>query len=545
MQELLHTDIDALYQSHKELYCRLDLYEYAPDSKGVFTMRKIDEVSGVFISGSVDEDADSEIRRTADLSLHVRDSTFVVSSSSAIWLDKYVIVYVGYPSQTTKEMLWYNLGLMEILETNYSYDTVSQLLTLSLADPTVSWDGTKGGAVSGGVKLPADSQSIRRALEDTISSLGNWHQYIVDNVGEYGYENVTTKNRIPYTIELKTGCTVYDVIKELRDLYPGYESYFDRDGTFIVRRIPSCLSDPVIMTHDQMKPLVISEPSNRCDFGEVRNVTEIFGTSFDEPDYYTEIVYGDSGRYIGEFKGFSLPAIEDGMYFSFMPNHTSPGSSVLKVNDLPPIPIMINVPNVGDKEVPPGFIQESIPVMLRYCANPDTSVRRFEYLGQTQIRGIYILRSTAPDWQQRAYDMLRYQCHNIKYGVNPDSPLTVEKIGEKKQVFSENEYALLDTEVRVVQRAEYETWKACNLGDTIQLETVMIPWLEVNQKIAYESPFAEMERRELGEQIDHDYDTQYIVKRISTSLKDGTQTLELVRFYDQYPFIISSSKVHV
>ena len=546
MQELLQADLDALYQSHKNLWCKLDIYEYASDKNSIFSMHKIDEVSGVLLSGaSIDEDANSEIRRTASLNLHVKDSSLVISENSAVWMDKYFVVFIGYESQRTKEMLWYNMGLFEILQTNYSYDAVTQTLSLDLADPTVSLDGTKNGAVLGqSLKYEADSESIRRAIENTISELGNWHQYLVSDIGEYGYENVVTKNRIPHTIELKTGVTVYDAIKELRDLYPGYESFFDRDGTFIVRRIPTCMNEPVVMTHEQMEPLVIAETSNNCDFGEVRNVTEVFGASFDEPDYYTENVIGDGGIYIAEFESFKDAAIEDDTYFSFLPNHTNPGTSNLYVNKRISAPIVMNVPSVGDKQMPEGFIQEGIPIMLKYCPD-ENGHRRFLYLGHTQIQAVYILRSTQPNWIQRAYDMKKYGCHNIKYGVNPESPLTVEKIGERKQIFSDGDYALIETEVGAIERAEYETWKSTNQGDTIQLETIMIPWLEVNQKISYESPFAEMERRELDIDIEHDYDTQYIVKHISTSLTEGTQTLELVRFYDAYPFIISSTKVQV
>lgn len=561
MQELTQDDLESLYQPHKNLFVRLDLYENTPDANGVTIFRKVDEVQGVVIEGSIQEDAESEIRRTADLQMFVENSSFIISEIGKIWLDKYIIIYIGYPSARTKNMLWYNLGVFEMLEPRYSYDSTTQTLTLSLVDMVASLDGTKNGAVAGAaVGFDADSSSIREAIEGVISDLGNWHKYIVDDIGEYGYENVTTKNRIPYTIDMQLGATVYEIIVKLRDLYPGYESFFEKDGTFRVRRIPTCMNDPVVMTHEQLMPLVISENNNGFSFGDVRNVTEVFGKSFDASNlsdysdsssdqeegvnYFTDMVYGINGNYEGKFEDLKITAIEDNMVFSFVPNHENPGGVTFKVNDFPAIPVIMKVPNVGDKEIPAGFIQEGMPIVLRY--EPDeTFRRRFVYLGRTQIRGVYMLVSKPRDWNEMQHDILRFSTQNIQYGVNPESPLTVDKIGERIQVFSGEEYENIESEVGALERAQYETWKTTNLAYTMELETILIPWLEVNQKISYESPLAEMERKELGLPIEHDYDTQYIIKRISRSLQNGTQTMELTRFYDIYPWIISSNKVQV
>ena len=239
-----------------------------------------------------------------------------------------------------------------------------------------------------------------------------------------------------------------------------------------------------------------------------------------------------------------ITAIEDNTVFSFIPNHENPGSVTFKVNDFPAIPVVMNVPNVGDKQIPAGFLQEGMPIVVRY--EPDSTFkRRFVYLGRTQIIGLYMLVSKPRDWNELRHDILKYNTQNIEYGVNPESPLTVDRIGARMQVFSGEEYETIESEVGALERAQYETWKATNMAYTMELETVLIPWLEVNQKISYESPLAEMERKELGLPIEHDYDTQYIIKRISRSLATGTQTMELTRFYDIYPWIISSKKVQV
>lgn len=545
MIELSQADWDALYQPHKNLLIRIDLYEYTPDANDIFAFHKVDEIQGVAISGTVVEDANSEVRRTGDLTIHVLNSSFVISNNSRVWLDKYLSIYVGYEAQKTKEMLWYHLGIMELMDLNYSYNPSTQELQIRLSDMTVSLDGTKSGTVMGAnPQFPVDEISIRRAIEDTLAQLGNWHLYMVDNLGEFGYEDVTTKNRIPYTMEWTRPISVYEIVTDLRDLYPGYESYFEKDGTFRVKRIPTCMNDPVMMTHEQLAPLVIGETNNGVDFSEVKNITEVIGHSYDDGGYYTHIVTGSGGDYFGIFESFKYEAFEDEEIFSFTPNHTNPGSCMLKVNDLEPLPILMNIPNMGDKEIPEGFIEEGIPIVVKYVPDENHN-RRFLYLGRTQVRGLYMLVSKPRDWLQQRYDILKYNTQNIKYGVNPDSPITVDKIGEKAQVLSGGDYDTIFTEVAAIERAQYETWLKTNMAYSLTLETILIPWLEVNQKIAYQSPLEELQRKELGLEIDHDEDHQYIIKRISRDLESGTQTMELTRFYNLYPWILSATNINI
>lgn len=560
MQELTQLDWDSLYQPHKELLVRLDLYELIQDENMTYPLRKVDEVSGVVVEGTVNEDADTDIRRTADLTMHVLDSSFVLSSNSRIWLDKFIRPYIGYPAQTTGETLWYDLGMMEMTGAHYEYDSSTQSLSLSLADMVVSLNGTKGGEVLGGdpqwaidpTKFTEDQISIRRAVEAVLSNLGGVHLYHIDNIGPYGQEDVTTKNRIPYTMEWSRPITVYQIIKDLRDLYPGYESYFEKDGTFRLKRIPTCQNDPLAITHEQLEPLVIGESSNGLDFSGIYNVVEVVGKSYEFKDndpnaFFTHIVTGSDANYIGKFESFEgRDAFQDNDWFSFIPNHDNTGPCTLKVNDMRALDIYMYVPGQGDKSPPPGFIKEGIPIVVKYGPD-DSGRRRFEYLGRTQVKGVCILTDESPKWSVVGdtkatikNDIVRYNTQNISYRAIQDSPFTREKIKTRTKCFAGGEYDKITTEVDAVERAEYELWKSTNLGYSMSLRTVLIPWLEVNQKIGYQSPLDELQRIELGLPIDHDEDPQYIIKKISRSLTDGTQTMEITRFYNQFPYIIGS-----
>lgn len=51
-----------------------------------FNFQKVDEISGNVLEGSITEDANSDIRRTCDITMVVSDSTFVIQPGSQIWL---------------------------------------------------------------------------------------------------------------------------------------------------------------------------------------------------------------------------------------------------------------------------------------------------------------------------------------------------------------------------------------------------------------------------------------------------------------------------
>ena len=69
--------------------------------------------------------------------------------------------------------------------------------------------------------------------------------------------------------------------------------------------------------------------------------------------------------------------------------------------------------------------------------------------------------------------------------------------------------------------AEYELWKAARLNDSINIECMLIPWLDVNQKVWY---------RKQNEKESY----QYIIKSISGNLGEATMSMSLMRFYDLY-----------
>lgn len=65
-------------QSIQNKYIRLELLNYQ--------FQTVDSLEGVATSGSITIDANSDIRRTASITLVVKDSSFQVTPGGKIWL---------------------------------------------------------------------------------------------------------------------------------------------------------------------------------------------------------------------------------------------------------------------------------------------------------------------------------------------------------------------------------------------------------------------------------------------------------------------------
>ena len=82
---------------------------------------------------------------------------------------------------------------------------------------------------------------------------------IVSGVNPEDYIDMGSWHTVPYNLEFSCGTPLMEMIIKLRDLYLGYESYFDVDGQFILNLIPTCEHDPLFLDYFDLEPLVIDE----------------------------------------------------------------------------------------------------------------------------------------------------------------------------------------------------------------------------------------------------------------------------------------------
>lgn len=467
-------------------------------------LKVIEQLEGELIEDDYSLDADSDIRATYNLKLVIKDSTFTISRSNKIWLDKYIKVYIGLYSIRLKDTIFYPIGIFAFSTGNYSYDATTKELSLSCVDRMAELTGDLNGKVSGlSTKIPVDSK-IRDSMVSTITQLGKISKYRIDDVGQ----------TVPYDLEFNTGATTFDIIKELRDLYPGWETFFD-DDTFVCQKYPTCETDPVVLDSETISPLVISEDTS-IDFSQIKNVIELWGKCLDS-DYYTETVTYGSAKYTGTYSGVS--ALSNGKLFGFLAPSTNTGNDYFQVNSLTSYQIF----GENNTVLSAGKIQSGHAYVVKYVTLGSSGY--FYFCGEYQISAVAILVSAEPDSTEKASDLTNNPTRNISYVVEPNSPFCrdLEGVGEIRDILSSGEYENIYSEDLATERAKYELWKATDLLDTITLNMIEIPWLSVNQKIRYTSNVTGVT------------DT-YIVKKKTGSSTGGTMTITCQRFQPLYPW---------
>lgn len=500
-------DIDILFQSHQNLYVKIELLNQ--------NLQCINEIQGEIIQGDFSKNAESSARCNGSMSIYVKDSNYLPIEGSHVWLDRLIRIYVGIYHLRSQEVRWYPLGIFLFTDLSYTFDGSTNLLSISFSDMMCLLTGERNGVLGSlTTEIPAGS-NIRESMISTITQLGLVDKYLIDEIGGgHGSEVDVASNQeytsVPYDLKFSAGSSVYQVVEELRDLYPGWETFFDEQGVFICQKIPTCYGDPVVLDESIINPLVISEARND-DYTLVRNVTEVWGKCI-EADRYTDSCTNNGKEYSITLDSYELASNDK---IGFKANVNNQASPTLKINSETAYPIVDDSGN----PLSPDIMQANKSYVFRFKSN------KFYLLGQFQIHAITKEVMVEPSQEEKKQDQEKYNCDNISYVVNPESPFCVENIGEVKQVFSDGEYAKIYSNDLAMQRADYENWKATRLQDSITLEMVLIPWLGVNQKISYTSYITNQTE-------------EYIIKSINASFSSGTMTVQAIKFYPLYPDIV-------
>lgn len=466
-------DIDLLRQSSRQLYCKLELLNYH--------FKVIDSIEGNLISDSYNNDSSSDIRRTYSAELHISNSSFFIGSDKKVWIDKYVRPYIGIVHERTQQIIWYLIGTFVFNDTNYSFDSTTHTLSLSCSDLMCMLNGDKGGQIEGLTNTISEGSYTRDVMISLLGDAGIT-KYCVDDIGK----------TIPYDLEYSVGTTYYDILKEIIELYAGYEMFFDTDGTFIVQAIPTCKNDNNVLDEKIINPLVISEESSKS-FNNIYNVTEIWGSVIDT-DYYTQISSSVDGiSYIATLPDNPTKLDSFGKYCVHIPiiNNSNP---------------TLNLNNLGARKI---MEDDGQPIKSgRLLANTDY---------------VFKYRKATDDFLL----MGQYQAYGEYKQTDSDSPFSTVNLGyEIKQILQFDE---LSTDSLCEQRAKYETWLSTRMLDSITLKMVAIPFLDVNWKISYQSIMTGITK-------------DYIVKSISGSNSDFTMSITLITFSELYPDIIPESR---
>lgn len=454
-------------QNIQSRYIKIELLNYQ--------FQTVDSLEGICTSGSISIDANADIRRTGSITLVIKDGTFQVESGSQIWLEKFVRIWVGIASLRTGEIEYVNCGLFIIDAPTYKYDASTNTLTLSLLDLMAKLTGIRNGYLPGVPVVLSAGENIRQAIIDTLA-LGGFTKYVV--------EEAPSPGTIPNDLEFSQGATIYDLLAGLRDIYPGYEIFFDVNGVFYYKPIPSGRDEPVLVDDTTWQNVVVSEQVV-VDFQNVKNVIEVYGRTHDPAHFSTKTTVSSTGAI--NLTIADVSAYTDGMIYGFTltdnPGYTTP---TLQINSLATYPILMS-----DGTTPAKIVAESGEIY--FCV---------------EFKGTY--------WNWLGH----LQAYGYAEDNNPQSPFYVNStVGKIRLPLFDGEYANCISDDLAQQRASFELFLHTNMNNSVTLSCVPVYWMDVNILTEYTT--------QVNQQTN-----QYLLKSITFGLgPSDTMTVNMIKYY--------------
>lgn len=548
-------------QTIRNLHIKINLLNYS--------YQTVDSLEGNAISGSINIEANADIRRTCQIDLIVTNNTFNVQSGGRIWLDKYIQIYTGIDDIHSGETVWFNQGIYLINQPSYTYDSESNILSFEGVDLMAKMTGARNGYLTGDTYIIPQGSDIRGSVIAALQ-MGNFYKYVI-NAPTIG---------VPYEMRFDQGSTIYNILDGLRNIYPNYQIYFDVDGVFHFEPIPTGANENVIIDDSTWTNNVISEQID-VDFQSVKNSIEVYGKAHDVQ------YYSDTTTSSGSVLSIAISGLTSLSAYTMIGFTTS---DAISGN------IQINVNSFGAKNLvdSTGAFITSLLVNTYYVAvyqsnntwlfmggqqayaqyqdnNPDSpfyieeaqhsatktevigstismKIGDFEYLpGETigfsttiPVNGnIYINVNGQVEGFPLVNSMGQYITHLDPYTYymaqyQPFYPnytwlfLGARKIEEIKYVCYGGEYENIQSDELALQRAKYEIYKRCRLNDAVTLSTIPIYYLDVYQLASY-TPKANNSAQTTY---------QYMIQSISFDLSNnGLMTVNMSKYYPLYPVL--------
>lgn len=529
-----------------------------------------DTLVGYIDDGKSSIDGESVNRRTFNVTLAPTHQSISVCEDSLLWINKEIKLYIGIKGIRDTDYHWFPQGRYIMVNSSGAYDVSKNTLTINCNDLMSKLDGTVNGQIGGAstVKISAYEEDengnpidntytiIREALITIIRDLGGVNKFIIDDIGEYDgleqynpnyelYRNENPRwNCLPYDLEFSCGETVSKIASDILGLYSNYDGAFDEDGVYVAKAIPSSQSDPISISNDVIQSIFISESSS-LDVSGIRNICEVWGETI-ETDFYSEDCSSTISTiaFEGENRVCTKYAVNVEQYGDIYTNNDVIGIRLSATNSSEITAININ--NIGDIIV----YDENTGLPIQSDSLSADTIYAFKYkkelnsdktysymfylLGQWQPHALNVLTDgtviengytdadgNVLDKYSLEYFMSKYNCECVSLTTIVNSPFTVQKIGERIDVKSGNEYDNIGSDSLALARAEYENWKNCRLTDNITITTTLIPFVKEYMKISY-SP------------VNSNDIEEYIVKNVIHNYKDGTTEITMYKFYPLY-----------
>lgn len=300
--ELTQQQINVLQQNLRRKEVKIELLDQ--------NFKIIDSLEGHAIGGTLDKNADNNIRRSGNIELAIPNipaavkfldqlDGFTVEAGGKIWIDKYVGISIGIHDILTGDVVWYKYGIVLINNPTRLFSGTDFIISFECIDLMAKLTGDRQGQLTGTTTMIEKGYytndingnpiyvktKLRDALISTITDLGGFTKYRISEMPiEYEY--------LPYDITVGIGSTVYDILSKLMEIISTWQMYFDNEGVFVVEPIPN--GDNAIVY--EINPEQYIEDELSYNFDNVKNQIVIYGR-LNTLTYYTENIMDSSYTY--------------------------------------------------------------------------------------------------------------------------------------------------------------------------------------------------------------------------------------------------------
>ena len=636
---------DTTLQSIRNIDCKLFVLDYD------YTI--LDEISGKTESVSLSVNAESDIRRTANINIVLKDDSRQTNSNifywqvgNPYWFDKYIQIYVAIQDVNTQEYVWVNEGIYMVNSPSISYDATTNSLSFEAVDLMSKMTGLRNGQLEGMTYTIPVGSTITGALKTLLVEQG-FDKYIIFTP-PYDY--------VPQEIKIDIGGTTYDLLRELRDINANWEMFFDVDGVFHFQQIPSgkVIVDPESGEEGEPTPVIDQTMWDKLNvsynldtnFEDVKNYVEVLG-KVHEPHEYGTVTIEDS---VLNMKLTNIIASYlNNEWIVGIPVIATEGATQPEALATPITQIVIN--DIAGTDV--SDINLDTPIIAAneyYCVKlifNDTMCETCEYLGALQSRAVafennpespfyvgtstqyesaygnvvdfasenesyiveflpaiagsnmmlnlspwctasnfnmasigdtwkfklsieslsqyiitmtivmggladtysirnmanerisldyaqdYLLIATKISSTTLQFNVMYYPIPASVLPMSTTSVLNLPKFNKQvRMVCAGDEYDNIYSDSLAEQRARYEIYLRSRLHDSINITSVPIYWLEVNDIIEYNLPNSDSETTDL-----------WLVKSVNTDIStSGTQSISAIRYYPLYADISMTSQ---
>lgn len=497
-------EYNASLQSYRDINIKLEVLDY--------TFYIVNEISGITENATFNVDADSDIRRTCNVSIIIKDdysqnenfNDIYWSSGNQYWFDKYLKISLGIRDITTQEMIWSSQGIYLINEPSLSYDASTNTLSFQGVDLMSKLTGMRDGNLSGlESQIPINS-NIKNAMISLLAEQGFYEYYI-----EEPPQNIT-----PYEINVDAGATTYDLLSALRDINPNWEMFFDINGRFVFQPIAGqtiSTNNTTPIVNAELSENIIISYNLDTSFEDVKNYIEVYGGII-ETNLSATAVVSDSDVNLTLSNAIS-DLENDTIYDILFTIGDTQNTPILLSTQVTDINIVENGSNITTLNISDNpILYNNWDYVLRISKNENDEFTILSYLGYLQTFGMAWEDNTESPFY--VGDVITSSPFSSSTDAIHNKPKFKKQI---RIVLSGGEYDNITSNKLAMERADYELYMRARRHDTINMSIVPLYWLDVNQILEYKLP-------------NEDDKSYWLMKSISTNFSvDGVQSINAIR----------------